>query len=605
VLPTLGEIYMFLHEQPKRRGGKLYTYYTLAKSIRLGKRTRIELIHRFGALPLKKAQRIRLFLKYLDSEDLIVTLFENIIFEKHWKYLDFAVLNHLWEDWELSSLFKDKDPRIKVKTKDMAKILTINRCLNPGSKLYVSGWYPQTAGDHIIDVPHDQINDDCIYRSLPRIEKHKEELEKHLFRKLSQSDPESLRIIFYDLSASYFEGTHCSLVKSDRAKEAGFKAKKIILSLLVNEKGYPFSWQVLEGDVAEIKTIKERINYCQDKFGISNITFVFDRGIASEDNLQYITSTNHYKYISALDRDQIPQVKNINLSRFCDFTEDKVEEQIKSKSEFTQYDELLYFQDLGVDQSKHYILGFNPRLFKDERKAHRERIERGLQYLKEKNASLSQAKRTRKHSTLNSQIENELKKRKVAKYIGYALKSMKIKEPTKGKQIHTFQIESYIKNPDKDQKIQQELLLDGLCVFISNHIEKKDDQFVFAPEKIIAAYRDKNRIEDAFKHISSFIQFRPIYVFKPEHVQAHYTICVLSYLLNITLTNRLREQKDFEIKSAISAYNILGQCIAGEINITDHKRAGIKINPLSALQTKLLKILGCSQLVSSDYEKLA
>ena len=78
---------------------------------------------------------------------------------------------------------------------------------------------------------------------------------------------------------------------------------------------------------------------------------------------------------------------------------------------------------------------------------------------------------------------------------------------------------------------------------------------------------------------------------------------MLSYLLNITLTNRLREQKDFEIKSAISAYNILGQCIAGEINVTDNNRAGIKINPLSLLQTKLLKILSCSQLVSPDYLK--
>lgn len=407
---------MFLHQQPKKRGDKVYTYYTLAKSIRMGKRTRIELIHRFGALAPRKAQRVRLFLKYLDSEDSIVTLFENIIFEEHWKYLDFAVLNHLWENWELSSVFKDKDPRIKVKTKDMAKILTVNRCLNPGSKLYVSGWYPRTAGDHIIGVPHDEINDDGIYRSLSRIEKHKEELERHLFQKLSQRDPESLRIVFYDLSASYFEGTNCSLAKPGIAKEAGFKAKKIILSLLVNEKGYPFSWQILEGNVAEVKTIKERIDYCQDKFGISNITFVFDRGMVSEDNLQYINSTNHYKYITALDRDQIPQVKNIDLSRFRDFTEDKVEEQIKSKSEFTPYDELLYFQDLGLDQGKHYILGFNPRLFKDERKARQERIERVLQYLKEKNISLSQAKRTRKCSTLNSQVENELKKRKVAKY---------------------------------------------------------------------------------------------------------------------------------------------------------------------------------------------
>lgn len=90
---------------------------------------------------------------------------------------------------------------------------------------------------------------------------------------------------------------------------------------------------------------------------------------------QYINSTNHYKYITVLDRNQIPQVKNVNLSRFRGFTEDKIEDQIKSKSKFIQYDELLYFQDLGANQDKHYILDFNPRLFKDKRKACREKTE--------------------------------------------------------------------------------------------------------------------------------------------------------------------------------------------------------------------------------------
>lgn len=594
---------MFLHEQVKRENHKVYLYYSIAKSFRIGKKTKKRILYRLGKLSEQEAEQIKLILKTIRTKEVIVTLFENIVFERHWKYLDFAVLNHLWEDWELSSVFKDGDPRVKVKTKDMAKILTINRCLDPGSKLYVSQWYPTTTGDHILGVAHDEINDDCIYRSLPRIEKYKEQLEKHLFQKLSQSDPESLRIIFYDLSASCFEGTRCPLGKPGRAKEQGFKEKKIVLSLLVNEKGYPFSWQILEGDVAEVSTLKERIDYCQNNFGRSNITFVFDRGIVSENNLEYIQLTNHYKYISALDRDQIPKVKNVNLERFYDFNEGNVEEQIKTKNEFFQYDEQMYFQELGVEQNKRYILGFNPALFKDQRKARQESIQRALQYLKEKNISLSEARQHRKYDTVNLQIEGELKKRKVHQYIEYNLKPIKVKEPKKGREIDTFLIEAHVKDLTKDQELKKELSLDGLCVFISNHIEKKDDQFVFSAEKIIVVYRDKNRIEDAFKHISSFIQFRPIYVFKPEHVRAHYTICVLAYLLNITITNYLRKQKGFPIKSAPAAYNILGQCRAGKINITDNKRTGIKINPLSSLQVKLLEILGCSYLVDPDYLK--
>ena len=44
-------------------------------------------------------------------------------------------------------------------------------------------------------------------------------------------------------------------------------------------------------------------------------------------------------------------------------------------------------------------------------------------------------------------------------------------------------------------------------------------------------YRLKNRIEESFKIISDFVEIEPFYVYKPEHVKAHFKICVLSYLV--------------------------------------------------------------------------
>ena len=80
--------------------------------------------------------------------------------------------------------------------------------------------------------------------------------------------------------------------------------------------------------------------------------------------------------------------------------------------------------------------------------------------------------------------------------------------------------------------------LDGLCVFISNHIERNDESFVFSGRQIICAYRDKTKIEDAFKHIKSFLKIRPFYVYLDAHVRAVYSICVLAYFLNKDLAER-------------------------------------------------------------------
>jgi len=78
------------------------------------------------------------------------------------------------------------------------------------------------------------------------IEHQKEKIEQYLYTTLKSSDEESMQIIFYDLSDSYFEGKSCQLASPGRTKVHGFKNKRIIISLLINSKGYLFSWDIFE-----------------------------------------------------------------------------------------------------------------------------------------------------------------------------------------------------------------------------------------------------------------------------------------------------------------------------------------------------------------------
>ncbi len=110
------------------------------------------------------------------------------------------------------------------------------------------------------------------------------------------------------------------------------------------------------------------------------------------------------------------------------------------------------------------------------------------------------------------------------------------------------QVKSYqVKVKKKPAKIAIAKLTDGLCVFVTNHIEKDGGNYQMPSERIIQAYREKTQIEDAFKNIKSFVKIRPFFVNKEEHVRAVYTICVLSYFMNRYLSQKRKasEGKDF------------------------------------------------------------
>lgn len=585
---------MYLLKQPKKQRGKIYNYYSIAESFREQGEPRIRILFRLGAISEEQAEKIRLVLKIHSDPDLVVGKFQDIVFSDHWKYLDIAVLHEIWNNWGLSNIFKVAGLK-DVPTSAMVEILTINRCLDPGSKYYVSQWFPTTSGSFIWGIPAQKINDDRIYRELSIIEEHKETLERRLYDTLKAKEPEAFRLVFYDLSNSYFEGNCCPYGKPGFSKSEGYKKKRIVLSLLVNRYGYPFCWDVMEGDTADVETIEGLVKTCKKRFEINDITLVFDRGMVSGDNLAFLDE-NEYRYITALDKNQIPKVKDIRLERFVDFTLEKVREQISGLSEFRKFDEDFYYECLGVDKGIRYILGFNPQLFQDERKDRNERLAKTKSFLDSKNEALSRAKRDRTTSRVEEQISEVLKKKRIKSFIKYKL--LPVEVDNGARKTKSFHIEYEI----LESRVARAQKLDGCFVFITNQLKKDGENLRLAADQIIQAYRDKNRIEEAFRNLKSFIKFQPIYVFKPEHVRAHYTVCVLSYLLNITVTNMLREEKDFDVKSAFSAYKILETCHIGQIDINNPaKKSGKKLNPPTPLQKQLLKILDCEKVIKPNY----
>ena len=260
-----------------------------------------------------------------------------------------------------------------IPTMDIAKVLAFYRCLDPGSYLSAVDWFNTTTCDLILGIDGTHFNESRIYRELTVIEQQKEKIEQYLYKKLKKRDEESMRIIFYDLSDTYFEGTSCQLASPGRTKSYGFKSKRIVLSLLVNSQGYPFSWDILKDYTTDVKTLTGNADRWKKKFNLPKIILVFDRGMVSDDNLLHLEESKNYLYITAMDKNQLSGVEGFESEKFKNFTEETAEKEILSKG-LTKYDDSAYYKDLGVDGSdRRHILVFNPDLLKDQRKV-REKV---------------------------------------------------------------------------------------------------------------------------------------------------------------------------------------------------------------------------------------
>jgi len=272
---------MHLSYSTSRYKGRVYKSYSIAKSYRDGKTSRKRTIWPIGKLSDRQADQLRLILKVVHGEDEVVTRLKDVVVKDTKAYLDIAVVNNLWDQWQLDQAFDYELTNSALSTHTVAKILTINRCTEPCSHYSVPHWAKKTGLQDVLKIDLSGLNDDKIYYELDKIHLNKTSIENHLFNVTYKKEPESYGFINYDLTTSYFVGYKCNLSAFGKGKVECRGRRQVLLGVLINDQGYPFKWDVFPGNTAEVKTLKKNINACKSRFklGNKNVTIVFDRGI--------------------------------------------------------------------------------------------------------------------------------------------------------------------------------------------------------------------------------------------------------------------------------------------------------------------------------------
>jgi len=540
---------MHLSYKTARYKDTIYKSYFIAESYREEGKVKKRNIWPIGRLTDTQAAQISMICKAMTDPDYVVTRLDQITVAESKPFLDMRVAGALWDEWRLSRAFPDST-QSGLPTPLVAKILTINKCVAPCSHYSIPQWAKKSSLADVVGQSLEELTDDKIYYELDQIDRNHESLEDHLFRATYKRDKESYHRINYDLSSSYFVGIKCPLSHCGHSKDDKPHNKQVLLAVMVNDRGYPFKWDVYPGNTAEVKTLINNVDACRKRFGLRNVTLVFDRGIVSDENLDEIDEQG-LKYVSALDKDQIVNVGAIDLDVLSGVDDNNFKERLP---DWEIYDKSLVFKDLGVHEGRRYILGFNPQLCKEERSVRREKIDVFEKFLLAKNRELAEASRSRKSDKTKQSIVHELKRLKIKKYFHDPVLT-EINVERTNKQGKVISIQSFqVSIQKKTSQIALAELLDGLCVFVSNHVDRNGESFIFSGREIICAYRDKTKIEDAFKHIKSFLKIRPFYVYLDYHVRAVYSICILAYFLNKDLAERRKKNEGIDYLNSRNLY---------------------------------------------------
>jgi transposase len=592
---------LHLHWRVSRHKEKTYRSYSLARAYRENGKNRKEIIVKLGKLSDEAAQRWGNLLKALKKPNTFLTTCDDIVVTNRFAYLDIATVNRVWDYWKLDEVFQDKGKR-DVEIANIARILTANRCIDPVCKSQTPEWFSKTALSWLLDINTDSVNSSRIFRELDIIEGHKEAICEHLFRLMDRSNPESMKSAFYDLSSTTFTGSRCVLMKWGHCKE-GF-CNHVVLAVVVNRDGLPFYWEVLPGGTADVTTIIWLLERLKNRFKINNTTLVFDRGMVSNDKLALLEE-DKIKYISAMDRSQLEGITGLDFTIFSHLDPQNVEKQASKLTDFIKLNDNTYYREVKVEGKRRYILCFNPQLFKDQRQARSQSVVNFRLFTNNLNAELQEAKKSRQKKATYKKFKDVIKKYKLTDFIDVTLQTINLKRKKDDGTEQKIRIYRGTVKVD-EEKMRLAGKLDGFWLLVTSHTEKEDGLFTVPAKQAITPYRDKVVIEAAFRDIKSFIEVAPVCVWTEAHVKAHYTICVLSHLINRTLTLRLHENKGNLTKEIVThekLYAKLSDCMIDRIEIKNVSLSTHNMSQPTADQQELLDRVGLKDILSHDVMK--
>jgi transposase len=327
--------------------------------------------------------------------------------------------------------------------------------------------------------------EDDLYAAMDWLLAGQDRIQKKLASRHLQQDA----LVLYDLSSSYFEGTHCPLAKLGYSRDGKRGTLQVNYGLLTDARGCPVAISVHEGNTADSTTFLPEVTRLREQFGIKQMVMVGDRGMISQKAIDEMSQNGDVAWITALRSSAIRTLVE------------------QGQVQMGLFDERNLLEISSPDfPGERLVACRNPELAKLRSHTRSDLLavtEKSLQSIQSRVAAAKLVGADK----IGVAVGKVVNRYKVAKHFELLITD------------HSFTFTR------KQDSIAAEAALDGLYIIRTSVKAQRMD----APT-CVRTYKSLSQVERAFRSIKTMdLKVRPIHHHLEGRVRAHIFLCMLAY----------------------------------------------------------------------------
>jgi len=376
------------------------------------------------------------------------------------------------------------------RNRDLVTAMLVAQVIGPGSKLATArGLRTQTATSSLGQaLGVSGCDEDDLYAAMDWALARKDAIENGLAARHLVNGT----LVLYDVSSAAFEGRTCPLGAIGHPRDGVKGRLQIVYGLLCTTAGIPIAIEVFEGNTGDPKTLAAQINKLKDRFGLSRVCLVGDRGMLTNARINDELRPAQLDWISAL---RAPQIKAL------------VETGAIQLSLFDEQD--LFEISSPQFPGERLVCCHNPVLAEQRARKRQELLAATEKELTPIAAATRRATRPlRGKDKIALRVGKVINHYKMAKHFTLAI---------------TDESFTFTRNYDA---IAAEAALDGIYVLRTSLPEQTLER-----DDVVLRYKGLEDVERFFRTLNSELDVRPIRHRLADRVRAHMFLRMLSYYL--------------------------------------------------------------------------
>ena len=408
----------------------------------------------------------------------------------------------LYEQLDLDQFWASRlpDSRKGTQWRHILQTLVCYRLIDPGSEWRLHRqWFEQSAMADLLGADYALAEKNALYRCLDKLLAHKAALFDHLHQRWQDLFGASFEVLLYDLTSTYFESAPPE--DEDDKRRYGYSRDKrrdcvqVVIALIVTPEGFPIAYEVLPGNTADCKTLRNMLRKIEAQYGKAQRIWVMDRGIPTEETLAEMRQADPpISYLVGTPKGRLSKLEKALLGLPWQAVRQGVDVKL-----------------LAQEQELYVLAQSHARIHKE-----RAMRRRKLKWLWARLKQIS-----------NMELDREELLMKLGAARAKARAAWRLIDVEVAPEGAAF---SFTLNRNKLRQVRRRegryLLRTNLC----------GEQ----PAQLWQFYIQLVEVEAAFKNLKDDLQLRPIYHQLESRIEAHIFVAFLAYCLHVTLRARLK-----------------------------------------------------------------